>query len=145
MPEPSRRGRSRRLLTSVRFRVTALATLAVVAVLALTGVVLVTVQTRLLTENLDEAIAIHVDGLATRAQAGDLATEVAGPGDDDSVAQVVDEGGRVVAASPNIAGRGPVASPPAGPQQRRTVPGLPTDDGRYRCCRGGSTPPTARS
>jgi signal transduction histidine kinase len=102
----------RRTVSTVRFRVTALATLAVLVVLAATGVGLVTAQERLLTRNLEEAIEARADDLEQAVESGDLPPSLAVLGDDDDLAQVVLPSGRVVASSPNVAGRPAVADPP---------------------------------
>jgi signal transduction histidine kinase len=124
--------RLRRLAATVRFRITALATLAVFAVLVLTGIALVVAQRQVLTEKLDESLVL--DAAAIEA---DIATDpspgaLAPVGDDDGVAQVVDSDGDVIAATTNAAGEPPIAAVPDGDQVVRTVDGLPTDDAPFR-------------
>jgi signal transduction histidine kinase len=97
----------------VRFRVTALATLALVAVLAVTGVLLVLAQKRLLTNNLKEAVDDRADQIQRQVEDGTVSPTLAVVGDDDDLAQVVVLPDHVVAATPNVAGRPPVADPPA--------------------------------
>jgi signal transduction histidine kinase len=98
-------GRLRRVTDSVRFRVTALATLAVIVVLVVSALALVAGQRRLLRDDLEDRLRQAADGLAAGA-----------PGqvvDDDGFYQVVDPEGAVHAASANLAGLGPVADAPA--------------------------------
>ena len=126
------RGRLRRVAGSVQFRVTALAVLAVAAVLVATGVALVVAQRRLLTANVDYAIRLGADDLAARVAAGPVGpilTGVAG-----GSAQVVRADGSVLAASPDLRGRPPIAGPPPGARRQvlRTVPSLPTEAVAFR-------------
>jgi signal transduction histidine kinase len=115
----------------VRKKITALATLAVVAVLVAASLGLVASQRRLLTENLDESIGTRVDEIETLVEAGRVPPTLSGLGEDDTVAQVV-VGEKVIATSANVAGKGPVAEAPSGRQQLRTVRGLPHDDAAFR-------------
>ena len=85
----------------VRTRVTALAVLLVLAVLTVAAVGLVVAQRRLLIDNLDDATARRADDLAALVAADRLPDRLPGGGDD-IVAQVVDEDGTVLAASPGI-------------------------------------------
>lgn len=127
-------GRLRRLAGTVRFRVTALATIAALVVLAAAGVGLVVAQRHLLTQNLDESMQLEAKSLEPAVVDGRTPDVLSGFGDDDTVAQVVAEGGRVVAATPNAAGLAPVAPGPTGGRQEtiRTVERLPTEDAAYR-------------
>ncbi len=128
-------GRHRRLARTVRFRVTALAMLAVVAVLVVTGIVLVGSQRRTLTSNIDEGLVQGSDSLE-RALAAGVPSFLGGFGDDDTVAQVVSADGRVLASTANVAGRGPIAELPA-----HSAPGissarnLPHDQAEFRVLR----------
>ena len=119
------------MTSTIRFRVTAVATLAVFLVLALTGVGVMTVQRAVLTENLDESIAGQASELAALA-AGDIPPELTVAGDDDTAAQIVDPSGSVVAATANVAGEPSLAGPPQGGQRIRTIDGLPHDDVDFR-------------
>jgi signal transduction histidine kinase len=106
--------RDGRLTSSVRFRITLAAALAVAAVLAVTSVVLVAHQRRVLTENLEETLATRAAALA-RAAAADRLPPVLDPvGDDDGQAQVLDGGGEVLAATPGTAEGPPLAPAPPG-------------------------------
>jgi signal transduction histidine kinase len=92
-----------RRTAAVRFRITALAALAVAAVLGGTGVALVAVQARVLTNSLDASLNQRAEDLAALVAAGPSSGALPGD-DDDIVAQVVDGDGRVLAASPALAG-----------------------------------------
>ena len=107
---------------SVRARVTALAAAVVVAVLALAGAALVLLQRHLLTDSLDDLLR---ERAATIAASGVRPGRLPRPGDDDTMAQVVEDG-QVVAASGG-APAGPLADPPppGRAQVLRTVPGRP--------------------
>lgn len=115
----------------MRKRITALATLAVIAVLITASFVLAASQRRLLTENLDEAIATLADEIQVLVEAGRLPPTLTGLGEDDTVAQVV-VAGQVVATSANLTGQGPVGGRPAASQRLRTVRGLPHDAAAFR-------------
>jgi signal transduction histidine kinase len=127
--------RLRRLVATVRFRITAFATLAALLVLIAAGVALVVTQRRLLTENLDEGIAQRAGQIATLVEEGTVPETLTGLDDDDTVAQVVTEDRReVVAASPNVTGRPPVADPPPASRSQtiRTVHEIPVDEAPFR-------------
>lgn len=127
-------GRFHRLASTVRFRVTLLATAAVLVVLVAAGAVVVVVQERVLTENLDEALEQGAKSIEAGVVAGQVPRVLGGFGDDDALAQVVTDRGEVVAASGNVAGHPPIAGMP-GPRRAepvRTVDALPTDDSEFR-------------
>ena len=119
---------------TVRIRVTILATSVVALVLVLAGAGLVLQQRRLLTETLDESLEQQVDQIReTPALVDDgLPQELPPFGDDDAVAQVVQDG-EVVASTENIRGAGPLVDVD---QERgsgiHTVDHLPHEDGRFR-------------
>jgi signal transduction histidine kinase len=120
---------------TVRFRITAVAALAVAVVLAGTGVALVVTQRRVLTENLDETLGSRADAIAAELAAGGRPDRapLADVADDDGIAQVVGPGGEVVAASRAAAGDRPVAEAPARDRAVRTVARVTSDaDGPYR-------------
>ncbi len=115
-----------RLPATVRFRVTALATLLTLVTLAVTAAVLLTVQQRLLTQSLDRVLDQRIESLARAVVDGTVPPTLPSSEDDD-VSQVV-SAGRVVAASPNIAA-GPAIAGRIGPA--RTVY-LSVDDAPFR-------------
>jgi signal transduction histidine kinase len=113
---------------TVRARITALATAAVLVVLVVAGAGLVLQQRRLLTGSLDESLQQHADELGQPAR--DAA--ITGLGEDDAMAQIVIDGA-VIASTANVAGRPPVAPIPAEPGERvRTVASLPHEDSSFR-------------
>jgi signal transduction histidine kinase len=102
-----------RVRGTMRFRITALATLAVAAVLALTAVGLVVTQRRVLTDNLDESLQQEAAAIADDWSTGQMPSTLAPVGDDDAFAQLVDDDGRVVSTA-NAAGAPPLRSPASG-------------------------------
>lgn len=112
--------------TSLRARTTVLATAVVGVALALGGVLLVVTLDRSLTSRGDElaqARAVDLAALAADESLPSVLTNV----DGDSVAQVVDSSGHVVAASPNIRGKGPISTfrPAGGVPVLRTLTDIP--------------------
>jgi heavy metal sensor kinase len=129
----AREGRRARLTGTVRFRVTALATLAVLGVLVVTGIGLVATQRALLVEGLDESLEARVVTIADLAEADTLPETIPSLLDDDDISQVVTDDGLVVAASSNAAGIPPIAEPPdPDGASLRTVDGLGEDGAAYR-------------
>lgn len=118
------------VLSSVRGRITALATAAVLTVLVGSAIGLVAQQQRVLVENLDESLQLRARELLELGDA--VPRQITGLGEDDTMAQVV-VSGEVVAASPNAAGLDPVAPrPPRAGERVTTVEQLPHEDGRFR-------------
>ncbi len=107
-PRPGRR--TRRVVGTLRFRITALAALAVIAVLVTTGIGLVIAQRRLLTENLDDTIRQQADDLGTLVTSGRVPRTLTGT--EDVVVQIVTSDGHVLASSPNVAGAAAIGKPP---------------------------------
>jgi signal transduction histidine kinase len=115
---------------AVRVRATVLATLVVALSLAVGGLLLVVLVHRSLVGSVDAAGSARARDVAALAAAGRLQATVASTGEESSVVQVVDPGGRVVAASPNILGE-PALLPAAPTTRRRQVStrsGLPIAD-----------------
>ncbi|MHB1592875.1 MAG: HAMP domain-containing sensor histidine kinase [Streptosporangiaceae bacterium] len=118
---------------SMRVRTTLAATLVVAAALAVGALVLVTQVRNSLETNLRAAAMSRAGDIAALAASGRLPTVLDLPNQDATFAQVVGFGGRVVAASANIAGE-----PAVGPLRRGTRPVAYTvqgpavgQDGRY--------------
>ncbi|HKH04273.1 MAG TPA: ATP-binding protein [Acidimicrobiales bacterium] len=138
MPEvpaaaPRRFPHLRRVVASVRFRVTALATFALFAVLAATGVALVLAQVRVLTGGLDESLERRADDLAALVGAGPPPAVLPGGEDDDVVAQLLGPDGTVVAASEALDDQPALPVPEGAVDGPVTVdPFLPDDDEEYR-------------
>ena len=107
--------RLRGSILTVRFRITALATIAVFVVLGVASAGLVFAQRQTLTQGLDEGVSQHVDEIAALVIEGRVPALLSGLGDDDTVAQVVRADGLVVATSANAADLTAIADmPPAG-------------------------------
>ena len=98
---------------SLRYRVTVLASVAVLVVLTVAGLGLTVTQRAILVDALDQNLSDRADGLAARLAAGDRVDSRDLPRDDVLV-QVVDAEGRVVAASPGLTDV-PLAPLAAGP------------------------------
>ena len=103
-------GRVRRLVGSVRFRVTALATVVTAVVLVVAAFAVLAAQRQQLTENLDDRLRERADEVALLVRAGDVPASLAGRTDEDVLTQVVASDGAVVAQSPNIRGSRPIAA-----------------------------------
>jgi signal transduction histidine kinase len=118
--------------SGIRLRITAVATAVVLVVLVAVAVALVRSQQAVLTNNLDETLAVRSDDLARKLSDGDLADPLVVGIDDDSVAQVVGPGGAVSAASDNVADIGPLPPPPPGDTRQLTTRRLIDGEPRYR-------------
>jgi signal transduction histidine kinase len=95
---------------SLRSRTTAVATLMCAAVLGAGSVLLITTLDRHLTDSSEELSRARAQDLVDQAAAGEL-PQVLRNVNDDGVAQVIAADGTVLAASPNIGGRGPIVAP----------------------------------
>jgi signal transduction histidine kinase len=126
--------RRRRPVATVRARVTAIAVVAVLVVLTIAGIGLVIVQRSVLRENVDEAVGGATDQIEAMVREDRVPDTLGGFGDDDTVAQVIDRDGRVVASTANAGRDDPVADPP--PDDRRdvlrTIDDIPADDAPFR-------------
>ena len=111
-------GRSRR--SSVRVRTTVLATAVVGVALAVAGVALVLALRAALTRGVERSVRQQAAAAAEVLAGGDT-PGVVDSDDDDTVAQVLDRDGRVVAASPALAGAGPLVGGDAEPGRSSTV------------------------
>jgi signal transduction histidine kinase len=99
-------------LGTVRWRVTLIATFAVALVLVVAGAVLVVVQRRVLTDQLDEALAADAARVIAPMEAGaepDLRVST----DDEAVAQIVTADGEVLFVSTPAIASELIATPPA--------------------------------
>ena len=117
---------------SVRFRVTAAATIVTFVLLALVSVLVVGVHRHTLTRTLDKGLDRTAVGITTGLADGDLEGALPAFGDDDAFAQVVGADGIVVAASPNLAGAPPVLPSPSSDRRWRTTGRIPVDDSTFR-------------
>jgi signal transduction histidine kinase len=118
---------------SIRFRITALATVVVAVVLVTAGFSLVTVQRALLTDSLDEALTQRADDIVALVAASPLPEELS-QGAREGFAQLVDEDGEVLVSTPNLRGFPAmgITTDPAEMVTMQTVEGLEVDDDRFR-------------
>jgi signal transduction histidine kinase len=88
---------------SIRFRITALASVAVAVVLVAAGAALVLLQRNGLIDVLDENLTQRADDIVALTENGDLPQELA-TGANEGYAQLVGTDGRVLVSSPNLSG-----------------------------------------
>ena len=117
--------------STVRFRVTALATGVVIVMLVAIGFGLVTNQRRVLTETLEENLVARADELELSIVDGEL-PPLTNLGEDDTVAQIVSVDGVVLASSPMIVGLPPIGDPITTRQTIGNGGPLPGIDGDVR-------------
>ena len=94
----------------MRVRATIGATLAFSVALGAGAWFVVDRQRSALAADVETAVRLRVDDLGAALAAGDLPESVAVPVEDRAFAQIVDDTGHVVRASPNVAGEPPLAS-----------------------------------
>ena len=114
----------------IRLRITAFATLTVAVVLLCTGLLLVLVQQRLMTDNLDEILQTQSENIERDLNQGSIPRVIEQQGSDDAVAQVVFANTTVVASTANMSGQRSIASPDGAVERRTMV--LPIDESKYR-------------
>lgn len=114
---------------TVRVRTTAAAVTVVGLALAVGAVGLVLALRRSLTSDVRTALELRAADVASVLEAGTQPPALAVDDGDDALVQVVDDEGRVVASSPNLAGSPPVADVEAG--EARRVDALPVDDDEF--------------
>ncbi len=124
-------GRRRRRGT-VRARTTVAAALILGLTLLIGGTAMLTLLQRSLVGNLDDLADVRADDIAALARDGALPDTLGL--EDDAVGQVVDDEGRVIAASPNVSDEAPLSGlRPEGPEPvSRNVDDLPGVGGHYR-------------
>jgi signal transduction histidine kinase len=122
------------VLRSVRFRITALAAALVALVLVGAGALLLAVQQRQLTEQLDETLAQRVGGVIESDVGDGTAPQMlANLSGDDTVVQVFATDGRILAATENASALDPISVvPSAGRDVVRSVDDIPIEDDSYR-------------
>jgi signal transduction histidine kinase len=121
-----------RVTSTVRFRITALASVAVAAVLVATAVGLVLVQRRALTDSLDESLAAAAGAIAEEIGDADdpAGVRLDDPAvDDDALAQVVVDGNVVATTEPDVT---QPLGPPDGSPASTTVESVTDEDGAFR-------------
>jgi len=116
-----------RRLNTVRARTTAAATLIVGLALAIAAVSLVLLLRRSLVQHVDDVAEARATDVAALVEQGSLPSTLAATGDDSGLTQIVDETGRVLAATAGLrADRPIVAFRPSGSEPEvHTVEGLP--------------------
>lgn len=119
---------------TVRIRVTAGAVLVVAVALLVGGFVLVVTYRNSLTHDVETATRLRSRDLADAIQTGALSSNLADSGGDDSLAQVVDQSGSVIASSPNIEGAPPISRlrPDGHDVESKKVQQLPVGDAPFR-------------
>ncbi len=91
-------------LATVRVRITVAALVVVGTALLLGGVLLVRAQRASLTHNVENAVSLRARDIVTGLSNGEIPRLLAVPRGEDNLVQVVDDRGRVVASSKNLAG-----------------------------------------
>ncbi|HEU5149204.1 MAG TPA: HAMP domain-containing sensor histidine kinase [Iamia sp.] len=113
---------------SIRVRTTLGATVVVGVALVVAGVLVVLLLRRDLTASVDAAAALRVEDVVAALEAGTDPNALVEGDDDEALVQIVDEGGRVVAASEDLEGAGALADDEVDGRSV-TVPG---EGGAYR-------------
>ena len=116
----------------IRLRITAFATLTVVVVLLCTGLVLVLVQERVMTDNIDEALQTQSENIEQRLIAGTLPLVIEQQGSSDSIAQVVFANTTVLFSTSNMVGQRPLEGIDGGRDVQHRTSVIPIDESRYR-------------
>jgi signal transduction histidine kinase len=135
-----------RRCATVRVTVTFLAVVVVAMALAASGVIVVTLLQSSLEHSIQTTLELRATDIADTLATGTPPAVLATRAEETSLAQVVDAGGRVIAATANIEGEAPIASfRPAGTEPAaRTVDGLPIGDGqRFRVVALAASTPAA--
>lgn len=105
---------------SIRLRITALATMLVAIVLVVAAIVLVLLQRQQIRSNLDSSLEQRADAFEAALAESDGDIALGTTTDDDRAVQLVSPTGTVVAATPNLAGLGPIVTPLA-PETEQTI------------------------
>ncbi|MCC7078488.1 MAG: HAMP domain-containing protein [Acidimicrobiia bacterium] len=124
--------RSRFGWAGIRCRITAVATVAVLAVLVLTGAGLTLAHRRFRVDELEETLRAYAAEVEAGLAANGVPDTLEPPGDD-IVAQIVTEAGMVVAASPGVSRHDAIDGPgPGEVDSRRTVENLTGNGEAFR-------------
>jgi signal transduction histidine kinase len=123
-----------RRFSTVRVRITAAAVLVVGLALAVGAAWLVSAHRDSLTQNVETAARLRSRDIAAAIDDGEFPDTLAVPRGEDNLIQVVDTGGRVVAASANVHGDPRIGKvePPAGEYAAWSVDHLADGDGPFR-------------
>lgn len=87
------------MVWSVRSRITLMAAAVVLIVLGVTGAALVAAQRAVLTDNVDEVLERHAAAISVQIDNGTIPRRLAGQGDEEAFARVVDSSGHVIAST----------------------------------------------
>ncbi|GAB3038093.1 two-component sensor histidine kinase [Nocardioides flavus (ex Wang et al. 2016)] len=112
---------NRRRFRGVRWRTTAAATLAVAVFLALAGLAFAFAQRQQLEASITEAAQQQAADIAGQVAQDGAGADLATGAGDQSLVQIVDAGGNVLAASPSVEGEPPVVDTRPGPGSTSTV------------------------
>jgi signal transduction histidine kinase len=121
--------------STVRSKLTLLATLLVVLVLTVSAAALVLTQERVLVHGIDESLVQRADNLEAAVLGGTFDARLPSDGDpEDTFLQLLDSRGEVVAESANASALPAAASPPGDGDQERivTVTDVPLSNGEFR-------------
>lgn len=119
-----------RLPGSIRLRITAVAAAGVAVVLAVTALVILSVQRNQLIDNLDNSLEQRSDAIRAGLEAGESGA-LAVSGDGDRFVQLVASDGAVIAASSNVSGLASAVGPGHG-DGASTVSDFDLEDDAYR-------------
>lgn len=117
--------------SGIRVRITGIAMAVVIVVLVATGVALMASQRRILTDNLDDVMRTQNLIIEQAYTARQLNSAIAVQGDEDAIAQVVDQDGHVLASTENFAGQPALVSPGPNDTTFRTI-SLPIGKSKFR-------------
>lgn len=123
----------RSVVGTVRFRITAVATVLVALMLTFTGVILVLAQRHVLIDGVDNSLRQRADEVVSLGPEEWPSRRWATPNDEDNVVQVLDVDGRVVTQSANVpADYGPLVAPPSGSRDAFRERHVPVDEDEFR-------------
>lgn len=121
--------RLQRRAGSIRVRTTAAAVLVVGVSLLIAAVAMVVLLKRSLREHVQSSAHIRAEAIADELDLGASLAVTAVGDEDEEFVQVLDADGRVVLASPNVSGEGPIAR--LGPGQAESVEPVPFETGPF--------------
>lgn len=121
--------RLRRGTGSIRVRTTAAAVLVVGVSLLIAAVAMVVLLKRSLRDHVQSSAHIRAEAIADELELGASQAVTAVGDEDEEFVQVLDADGRVVRASPNVSGEGPIAR--LRPGQARSVEPVPFETGPF--------------
>ena len=119
---------------SIRFRITAIATLGVAMVLIAGGAALVLLQRNALIASLNQTIAQRADDIVALAESGGVLPDELAASADEGFAQLVGSSGAVLVSTPNLSNRPALALEvdPGSSESLRTIAVPEVDDDMFR-------------